>query len=196
MKRVVLALALACATPAAAQEIEVTPLVSYTSGVGLEQTAVGVQDLTIEGALTWGAQATYFLTPHLGVGAQWTYQSTGLRMTTISSSTELLRMTTSQLHAEIVYQFRDAAAFLRPFVFGGLGATSFSAPDLENETKASWTVGGGLKWFVQRHVGVAAQVRYKPTVLHDTSSEVCDPFGFCQGALNHVDVGVGAVFRF
>jgi outer membrane protein W len=191
-----LTLALAVATPVAAQQIEVTPLVSYTSAVGLEQTAAGVEDLTIEGALTWGAQATYFVTPRLGVGAQWTYESTGLRMTTSSSSAELFRMTTSQLHAQVVYQFGDAAALLRPFVFGGVGATAFSAQDLDSETKPSWTVGGGVKWFVQRHVGVAAQARYKPTVLHDTSSQVCDPFGFCQGTLNHVDVGVGAVLRF
>jgi hypothetical protein len=77
-----------------------------------------------------------------------------------------------------------------------VGATSFSAADLEDETKASWTVGGGLKWFVQRHVGFTAHARDKPTELRDTSSEVCDPFGFCQGTLKHLDVAAGAIVRF
>jgi outer membrane protein W len=191
-----LAFVLALATPAAAQRIEVTPLVSYTSGVELDQTAAEVEELTIEGGVTWSAQATYFITPRLGVGGHWTYRSAGLRMTTPSGSTELFRMAASQLHAEVVYQFRDPAAVLRPFVVGGVGATSFSATDVGDETKPSFSMGGGVKWFVQRHVGVVAQGRYKPTLLDDSGAEVCDPFGFCQTALSTVDVGVGAVVRF
>jgi hypothetical protein len=57
-------------------------------------------------------------------------------------------------------------------------------------------VGGGLKWFVQEHVGLKGQARYTPTQLHDTSSSVCDPFDFCQGSLKHLEFGGGVVFRF
>jgi opacity protein-like surface antigen len=190
------ATALAVSGPAWARQVEVTQHVSYTTSADIDQKALGVQDLTMEGALTWGAQVTYFLTTHLGVGALWTYQSSALRMSTTSATAELFDMTVSQLHATVAYQFRDAGALLRPFVFGGVGATSFSASGLQDESKASWTVGGGLKWFVQRHVGLEVQARYKPTELRDRSSAICDPFGFCQGSLKHLDVGAGAVLRF
>jgi hypothetical protein len=62
--------------------------------------------------------------------------------------------------------------------------------------KVSWTVGGGLKWFVQEHVGLKGHARYKPTELHDAESSVSDPFGFCQRSLKSLEFAGGAVFRF
>jgi outer membrane protein W len=182
--------------PAAAQQLELTPLVGYATSAAIDQTAVGVQDLAVDGGVTWGGQGTYFLTEHVGVEGLWMYQSTGVRISTTSGSTELFHMTANQLHGRAVYQFRDVSAAVRPFVSGGLGATLFGADDLERETKVSWDVGGGVKWFVQRHVGLRLEARYKSTELHDASSTFCGPFGFCQDRLQHIDIGGGAVFRF
>jgi hypothetical protein len=105
-------------------------------------------------------------------------------------------MTTNQVQGNAVYQFRGVEKLLQPYVFGGLGATFFSAPDLESEAKMSWTVGGGVKWFPQRHLGLKAQARYNPTRLDDESASFCDPFGFCQSLLKHFEIGGGAIFRF
>jgi hypothetical protein len=54
-------------------------------------------------------------------------------------------------------------------VFGGLGATFFSATDLQSETKLSIDYGAGLNYFAWRNIGVRAHVRFKPTALHDKS---------------------------
>ena len=77
-----------------------------------------------------------------------------------------------------------------------LGATFLSATDLESETKLSWAAGGGLKWFPSKRVGARVQARYAPTVLGDSSSDVCDPFGFCQGSLHQFEFMGGLVLRF
>ena len=196
MKALVTLVLLAVAAPAWARQIEISPLASYTTAAELDQTALNVEDLTISRGFTWGAQGTYFVSTHVGFEVLWAYQSTALSMSTRAGDGSLFSMETNQVHGNVVYQFRDSVASLRPFVFGGVGTTIFSAPDLDTESKVSWTVGGGLKWFVQEHVGLKGQARYKPTELHDTSSSVCDPFGFCQGSLKHLEFAGGVVFRF
>ena len=107
-------------------------------------------------------------------------------------------MTARQLHFNGIYNLgRRPDAKWYPFVFGGLGATFFSADTLESETKFSLDVGGGVKIFPWRSVGARAHFRYKPTFLNDTSSaDFCDPFGFCQGELNQMEFAGGVVLRF
>ena len=196
MKTIVTLALVFAASPAWARQIEITPLASFTTAAEIDQTAVNVDDLSIGRGFTWGAQGTYFVSTHLGFEVLWAYQSTVLSMSTRSGDGALFSMETNQVHGNVVYQFRDRVASLRPFIFGGVGTTIFSAPDLERESKASWTLGGGLKWFVQEHVGLKGQARYKPTELQDSAASVCDPFGFCQGSLKHLEFAGGVVFRF
>jgi hypothetical protein len=79
-------------------------------------------------------------------------------------------------------------------VFAGLGATFFSADDLQSETKLSLGFGGGVKYFAWKTIGVRAHFRYKPTMLNDEDAgDFCDSFGFCQGALQQIEFAVGAI---
>jgi opacity protein-like surface antigen len=95
-----------------------------------------------------------------------------------------------------VYQLGSDGAGFRPFLTAGLGATRFSASDLESETKLSWALGAGLKWFRSARLGARLHARYNPTHLNDDSSDFCDPFGFCQGWLQQFEVMGGVVMRF
>ena len=88
-----------------------------------------------------------------------------------------------------------AGAKWQPFVFGGLGATFFTADTVESETKFSLDVGGGVKFFLSRMIGARAHASYKPTFLND-SSDFCDPFGFCQGVLHQIELSAAVVLRF
>ena len=95
-----------------------------------------------------------------------------------------------------MYQFGADGERLRPFVFGGAGATFLSAGDLESATKASFGLGGGVKYFPWASVGLRGQIRYKPTWLNDDAEGVCEPFGFCQAWLQPIELGVAVVIRF
>ena len=196
MKRLVLAAILAVASPAWAQRLEVSPVVGYTADAPIDTVAAGVQDLTVNDTISWGGEALYFVTPRVGVGGVWTWQSSEVRLSTASASAELFRVHTNQVLSEVAYQFGDVTASLRPFVTGGFGVAFLTATDLEREAKASWTVAGGVTWYLRSFVGVKLQARYKPIILSDSSSEFCDPFGFCQRALRPFEIGAGAVFRF
>jgi len=84
-------------------------------------------------------------------------------------------MTIRQLQGNLLYHFGNRETKLRPFVFGGMGATFFSADDLESETKFSFGLGGGVKYFPWKSIGVRASFRYAPTTLNDDET-----VAFCE----------------
>lgn len=183
--------------PAWAQSWEVSGLAAYTPSAGLENQAPELSQLDIGGGFTWGIQGARLFTPRWGAEVLWTHQSSALEVGTDAGSADLFTMTITQLHGDVVYQLGSPNARLRPFVFAGLGATFFSADDLESETKFSFGVGAGIKYFRWDAIGVRAHFRYKPTMLKDEdAADFCDPFGFCQGTLHQVEFAGGAVIRF
>jgi hypothetical protein len=197
VRRVLLALMvlLVAARSAPAQSWEASGLAAFTPSVGLEP-APELTEVNICGGFTWGVQAAWFFTARWGAEIVWTQQDSALEVATRVGAGDLYGITLSQLHANLVYQFGADGERLRPFVFGGGGATVLSADDLETATKASFGLGGGLKYFPWAKVGVRGQLRYKPTWLNDDAEGVCDPLGFCQAWLQPIELGVAVVVRF
>lgn len=194
----VVAIALLVASgPARAQSWEVSGLAAYTPSADLENKAPELSSLDIGGGFTWGLQVGRLFTPRWGVEVLWTEQASALTVGTEAGSADLFTMSIGHLHGDVVYHLGSADARLRPFVFGGLGAAFFSADDLESETKFSFGLGAGVKYFRWDTVGIRAHFRYKPTMLNDEdAADFCDPFGFCQGTLQQVEFAGGAVIRF
>jgi opacity protein-like surface antigen len=196
VKRLALAVLLATTVPAWAQRAEVALQAGYATAGGIDQKAPQFQELQIGSSFTWGLTAGYFFTPRMGLEASWARRESALALSTRSVETDLFDVNLDQVHGSFVYQFGDEAARVRPFLLAGLGAAIFSAPDLDSETKLALAAGGGIKWFPSRRLGVRLQARYNPTHLNDTSSEFCDPFGFCQGWLHQLELMGGMSFRF
>jgi outer membrane protein W len=188
---------LASSSLAWAQSWEASGLAAYTPSVSLDRQAPELSDLSVGGGFTWGLQGARLFTPRWGAEALWMQQSSAYEVEADGVASDLFTMTVRQLHGDVLYHFRSANARLRPFVFGGLGATFFTADDLESETKFSFAFGGGIKYFLWNAIGVRAHVRYKPTMLNDEESgDFCDPFGFCGSVLHQVEVAAGGVVRF
>jgi hypothetical protein len=183
-------------SPAQAQSWEASGLFGFTPSAAIDQRASELTDADIRGGFTWGLQGARFLTPSLGAEVLWTQQASAFEVGTSDGKADLFAMIVRQLHGNVVYRLGRADAKWQPFVFGGLGATFFSGDAVESETKLSLDAGGGVKWFLSRSVGARAHVRYKPTFLSDSSSDFCDPFGFCQGTLHQIEFAAAAVVRF
>ena len=196
MKRLAALLCLLLPAPAFAQRNEIALLGGYTTAGDIDMKAVGIQALEVKGSFTWGVEAGRFFSDHIGLEASWSQQQSALRIGTAGGSADLFDMKLRLLHGNFVYRFGGTDAALRPFVLAGLGATFLSATDLESETKLSWAAGAGLAWLPSRRLGARLQARYAPTVLGDSSSDVCDPFGFCQGTLHQFELMGGLVLRF
>jgi hypothetical protein len=191
----VVTILLAC-SPARAQSWEASGLFGFTPSATIDERASELSDADIRGEITWGFQVARFFTPSLGAEVLWTQQASAFEVGTSDGKADLFTMTVRQLHGNVVYRLGRAGARWQPFAFGGLGATFFTSDTVESETKFSLDVGGGAKFFLSRSVGARAHIRYKPTFLDDSSSDFCDPFGFCQGTLHQIEFAAAAVLRF
>ena len=189
-------LAFLAAAPAWGQGFEAALLGGDTTSAGLEPAAAGITDLELSGSFTWGASASWFFSPRLGVEASWTHQGSALVIGTQRGRAELFDVGIDQLQGSLVWQFGGEAARLRPFVSAGLGAAFLGAPGLEGETKLSLGLGAGVRWLPASRVGARLQARYSPTFLHDSGSDYCDPFGFCQSWLHQLELTGGVFLRF
>ena len=189
---------LALSAPAWAQSWEVSGVAALHPVGRPRQSGAGAErDSTSEADSRGAFKCARSFTPHWGAEVSWTQQSSALRLETGAGSADLFTMTVGQLHGNAVRQFGAVGSRLRPFVFAGLGATFFSADDLQSETKLSLGLGGGVKYFPWKAIGVRGHFRYKPTMLNDEDAgSFCDPFGFCQGALQQIEFAVGAIVRF
>jgi len=188
---------LALSASASGQSWEASGLLGYTPSVALDRRAPELTELDIRGGFTWGLQAGHLFSQRWGAELLWMQQGSALRLGTEAGAADLFTMTIQQLHGNVLYHFANRDSKLRPFVFGGLGATFFSATELESETKFSYGLGGGVKYFPWSAIGARASFRYTPTMLSDDETVAfCDPFGFCQGSLNQIEFAVGAVVRF
>ncbi len=106
-------------------------------------------------------------------------------------------MSVGHLHGEAVYDAGAPDAALHPFLLAGVGATFLRGTNLPSESKLSWSIGGGIKYFPWKTIGFRGQARYIPIHLNDSSAgQFCDAFGFCQGTLRQFDIGAGVVLRF
>jgi hypothetical protein len=153
--------------------------------------------LDVRGGFSWGVSASRSVGRRWGAEVLWTQQQSGLKLGVEAGSPTLFEFTVGDLHANAVYHFADPDARLRPFLFGGLGATFFSGGGQASETKLSWGLGGGVKYFPWRSIGFRGHVRYKPVILADKEAgDFCDPFGFCQGWLHQLELAGGVVLRF
>jgi outer membrane protein W len=181
---------------ARAQSWEASGLFGFTPSATIDQRASELSDSDVRGAFTWGLQGARFFTHSLGAEVLWTQQASAFEIGTSDGKADLFTMIVRQLHGNVVYRFGSASAKWQPFVFGGLGATFFTSDTVASETKLSLDAGGGVNLFLSRSVGARAHVRYKPTFLNDSSSDFCDPFGFCQGTLHQIEFAAAAVLRF
>jgi len=188
--------AIAC-VPASAQSWEMSAFAGFTPSVSLAQQAPELTDVSIRGGFTFGFQGARFFTPRWGLEAVFTQQESALEVATAAGAGDLYSIEIAQLHANLVYRFGDAAARLQPFLFGGAGISIFTARDLETETKASFGLGGGVKYFPWPAIGLRGQVKYKPSLLNgDPEGNFCAPFSYCQSWLQPIELAAGVVIRF
>jgi hypothetical protein len=182
---------------ARAQSWEVSGLFGYTPSSSLDRRAPEFDALDVGGGFTWAAQVGRSFGPRWAAEVLWTRQQSALAFDVDSGDAELFTFTIGGLHGNAVYHFAEPDARLRPFVFGGLGATFFTGAGEPSETKFSLGLGGGVKYFRWKSFGFRGQIRYKPVLLNDEGSgDFCDPFGFCQSWLQQLELVGGLTFRF
>jgi opacity protein-like surface antigen len=168
-------------------KFEINGRIGYTFSEGVNVTPVDYlgSEITKVGpssGFTYGLGFDYFLTEQFSAGFTWSRELSKLKAKIQGlEGVEFANMGVSNYHFTLTYSFFDELEYLRPYVFGGLGATHHS-PDsvqgftINGETMFSTTWGGGIKYYTTDHIGFKTGIRWTPTFIGS------DPDGiYCSG---------------
>jgi len=208
MRRWLAPAALVAMLPAAAraQTIEITPVVGYRFGGSVETTAAGAAQagsrLEIADAAAFGVHLAY----RVGEGELellYARQNSRLQSGELFAAVPVfdLALETWQLGGNVVFGEEDARA--RPFVGLGVGLTRLlpGPKGFSDETRFSFSLGGGAKLWLARHLGLRLEGRWFLTVLGADSRSICGG-GSCAIAvtnsevISQADLRAGLILRF
>jgi opacity protein-like surface antigen len=192
--------------PAFAQHIEVQPFIGYKFGGTIN--VDGNAAIPSLRRINFNSSTNYGLTAGvsgdlIGVEFMWNRQPTEAvgRLAGGATFPRTIDLNIDQYHGNLLYYLTHQDNKVRPYVLMGVGATRTSGPGA-SDTRFSYAVGAGVKYFFSKHMGVRVQARYAPTYLNSVASGLwCDWWGACVvvGYHNYVqqgDVTAGWVVRF
>ncbi len=97
---------------------------------------------------------------------------------------------------------RNSEHKLRPYIAGSLGFThEFNSNGNPDRTEFAYSLGGGVKYYLTRHIGLRGDIRYMPTYGSSSYETYCDYFYGCYSAkvshyLNRANFVGGVIIHF
>lgn len=197
---------------------ELTPFVGYETSASYsiigEAGPIGqdaLSSLRVNGTAAYGAFVDYNFSENFQPEFMWNHNNTSY-----SGYDTVLNTYVSQYHSDIdqfqfggLYMFRNSDVKLRPYFAASLGFTHETNGDqTPDHTLFSYSVGGGVKYYLTRHIGFRADARYLPTHGSYSSSSTstpptplfCSPVGCYVGSvsnfLNRGSFTAGIVIKF
>lgn len=186
------------AIPARAQRAEASFNIGYTASNGITGASTHIiqgqayTDLDVTSGFAWGFTVGAFLNPHMEVGFLFDHQKSTFEVSSPSPSLKVADLAVYNYHGIFEYNWGAPGGMVRPFAFGGLGATHYAPGDLaitptipgrtsiDSATKFSTTWGGGVKVYPGKTVGVRIAGRWTPTYIQSNASGYwCDPWYGC-----------------
>jgi hypothetical protein len=170
----------------------------------------------IDDGTSYNATLGVFATRGLEFEFLFSRQDADLRAGGPGDGPSITRTAVYNYMGNVVYNWGDEDSALRPFVFGGLGATHYAFGDVllpqpfdlqrfridDSETRFASTFGGGVKFYFTRYVGAKFAVRVTPTYITSTpGGAYCDPYYGCYPFTDdhystQFDTSVGVTVRF
>ena len=197
-------------------KIELTPFIGYTfsEGVDINSTNIGsgqfVNRISPTSGLSYGFTVDWLATESFALGFNFNQQDSNLEgRIQGSGKRNFTDMKVRNYHGIFTYNFGDEDSIMRPFLFGGLGATQYSPGEIEgnssdSNTRFSTTWGGGVKYFVSENIGIKGTGRWTPTYIKSDPGGVwCNPWYpwscWVVGNPNYshqFEMSAGVTFRF
>ncbi len=223
MARLVLSIVMTLATlasPVWAQpnpRVEISVNGGYTLSEGIPVNAETVLGLLIDRVTpksggSFGILANFFAGEQAQVGFQYSQQFSTFELEPtagLGGKIDLADMKVRNYHGIFTYNWGFSDSPVRPFFFGGLGATQYSPDDvmgngIDSNTRFSTTWGGGVKVYANDHVGFNVTGRWVPTYINSDPGGIwCSPyypFGCwvvsSANYSNQFDLSGGLTFRF
>jgi opacity protein-like surface antigen len=174
---------------------EVTPFVGYeTSGsypVSPFSSAAQVDRFRINDALAFGTFLDFNVSENFQAEFMWNRNNTSYsaRDTLTNTYFKAFDSDVDQFQFGGLYMLRNSDHRLRPYVAASVGFTHDDNSNLagvvgasSSRTAFSYSLGGGVKYYVTRHLGFRGDIRYLPTYGSSSYYGYCDPFFGCYTA--------------
>jgi hypothetical protein len=187
-------LILASVAPAAAQRVELSGTLGFTISDGVDGDGVLAGDgniyneVDVADGVSWGFGVGFLATENVEVGFLFNQQMSRLDIKG-TNTVELGDMNVNSYHGYVAYNFGDIDSPVRPYVLGGIGATSYGnvsfvargiTLETSGETQYSSTWGAGVKFLPNRGIGGRVGVSWTPTYIKsDAEGWWCDPYWGC-----------------
>ena len=207
------------------EKVEIGGGVGYTatSGFTIDPVLIGattINKIGVDSGFAFNIQGDYLFGENAAFGFMFAKQKSALsyRGATLggaSGTTKVADLDVWNYQFPFTYNFLDADAKVRPFLFVGLGWTQFSpgtvnpavgrpgagTRDLQTQNQFSMSLGGGVKVFLTPKFGIKGTARWTPTYITSQADGYWCNFYYCAvvGDLKYVNQGEftgGAFFRF
>jgi opacity protein-like surface antigen len=197
-------------------KIELTPFIGYSfsEGVDITPTNIGggevVNRISPTSGLSYGFTVDWLASENFAIGFNFNQQDSNLEgRFQQSGKRNFVDMKVRNYHGIFTYNVGYEDAPMRPFFFGGLGATQYAPGSIEgnssdSSTRFSTTWGGGVKFFVSENIGIKGTGRWTPTYIKSDPAGVwCNPWYpwscWVVGEANYshqFEMSAGVTFRF
>jgi len=159
----------------------------------------------------WGFDVGVFMTENAEVGFTYTQQPTKLDASGTTTQ-DIGDLSTHTYHGIFTYNWGPRDARVRPYVFGGLGGTSYgdvsyvhangTGGTISGGSRFSSTWGAGVKMYGASKIGGRVGLRWTPSYIKsDAVGWWCDAYWGCYLVgnaqySNQVDINGGVTVRF
>jgi hypothetical protein len=188
------ALLFTTASARAQSRFEITPFAGYeTSGsypISVFNNNNGsnlapYNNLRVNDALAYGTFLGYNVTENAQLEFMWNRNNTSF-----SAQNALTGVYTKAYNSDIdqfqfggLYMLLNSSHRLRPYVAASIGFThegnDGGTPD---RTEFAYSLGGGVKYYLSRHLGLRGDARFMPTYGSTGNATYCDPYYGCYTA--------------
>ncbi|MGB7439087.1 MAG: outer membrane beta-barrel protein, partial [Candidatus Acidiferrum sp.] len=171
------------AIPAHAQDrFELDPFVGYETSASYPvspssstSSSGSIDQLRVNGAANYGTFFDYGLTENFQPEFMWNRNNTSYSAHDVFTDTYIPAYHTviDQFQFGGIYMFRNSEVKLRPYVAASLGFTHDENNGAPNRTEFSYSLGGGVKYYLTRHIGLRGDLRYLPTYGSSSAELYC-----------------------
>lgn len=190
--------------------VEISPFGGYETSAsypvnvfgGPSGTPLPVSQLRINGSLAYGTFVDYSLTENFQLEFMWNQNNTSYSAQNARTGiySYAFHSYVDQFQFGTLYMFRTSDDRLRPYLAGSLGFThDTNGNGTPDQTNFSFSIGGGVKYFVNRHIGLRADARYLPTYANSSNQVFCYYGCFVGSVPNYLNRGSftgGIIFKF
>jgi hypothetical protein len=206
------------AAPARAQvKVEAAATFGWTFSDGVSGDAILAGDgklydrIDPKDSFSWGLRVGVVTAEHVEFGFLYGRQESTMVIGG-SNTRDIGDWPVQTYHGYVGYNFGESDAKVQPYLYFGLGATSYSAVAFTSvagvarttlsETQFSSTFGAGVKVFATPHAGFQAGMKWTPTYIKsDPGGWWCDPYWGCYVTgdaqySNQFEFNGGVIIRF